>query len=207
MSDIAGDTIFSNLVSTEEVPLAEAATSQELIVETATIVTSSPGFIIRASGEESHSRSAFEASRILAQVTGSDYILDDFRSDVAQDNNAVQLGTGRLHEDAAEGFQDRIIVHKTTSGLGRVSLACSGPVYRELDHKSRALIDLIANRFLQKKGEVDPDIVSPMVHTAILAPGDQVIFPVHNKLGPVWHRFDTLVDPRHASVFVVKPTW
>lgn len=55
------------------------------------------------------------------------------------------------------------------------------------------------------QGNINPKLIEPIVHTADVSEGDTIVFPVANRKGPVWHRFDTASNRRQATATLVKP--
>lgn len=119
---------------------------------------------------------------------------------------AQNVGIGELHQDTQDVALDGVKtldIHSTTSGAGSVLMANSGPIYSVKQAERPRIVSKDVKQSLQKlvlEGTTDPRFMSPEVYRADISTGDHVVFALCNQEGPVWHRFDTTVARRSASV-------
>ena len=184
------------LVDVQRVPLLEATTLQavedasELIIE-----GTLPGFIVRAAHSEigiSH-----KIGELLAKASGQTFERRAYVSDAAHQVDRTYTGVGRIHDDASPeliGPYGMFNIHHSVKGIGRVMLAQAGPDYRAGNIIDRAVI---TKHLSQNK--TNPLLMLPELRTAMLCPGDRVVFPLLTHEGPVLHRFDTIEEPRVAT--------
>jgi hypothetical protein len=196
--------ILLSPVPIQEMDMHEARTDAELRACLKDVMLLSPGFIVRGELAAEYDNFVETVSGYLEDVKNQYYVIDRISEDVAKDNLAAGVGSGRLHDDASEVFWDRVIAHETTAGIGMVATANSGELYRNVEYNGRFEYQIGAGQ-LFRTGLVMPDVISPEVHVATLSPGDWTIFPVTNQSGPVWHRFGTYVAPRSAQATALKP--
>ncbi len=163
------------------------------------------GFIVRRAGLDGTAigSNRMLADKVVESLLSSGY---SFESVYALPGFTVQptRGIGGLHIDRLTGRSVQTLnLHTTIEGQGNVLLAESGKQkgrksnLNEFD-KRKLLIAALHEELLE--GRTDPNIMRPVVHKGWLARGDHIIFPLVNKNGPVWHRFDTASRNRNANI-------
>lgn len=181
-----------------------------------------PAFVIKASGVIAdglayHTKTAEKIATLISASTKRPYLSKLF---FAEFTLQPEIGEGPLHADADSPEHAYVYnVHTTQNGRGKVTFANSGPEMNALFQvpTSRDNIKGCTDKLgaLEKRaeqahldlldGSVDPRIISPVLHVADLDVNDTVIFLCANSEGPVWHRFDTLLEGRYGTVSLVSP--
>ncbi len=200
-------TVESRVEPVQKVLLPEVGTRKDLATMLAAVMEwDLPGFVIRSAGMDGVDiPENLVLRKIVAQCLdagGYNFRLAAGKfKDVAKIQQRVDIGVGKLHLDRPMSIGLAYIeLHTTTKGAGTVLLANSGPQFLKTTdriptyHQARdRLNELILN------DQTDPAFIHPILYGAQLNSGDHVIFAQTNNMGPIWHRFDTTIQPREAT--------
>lgn len=202
----------------EEVPLLVIRSELELPAIVRRMLDDDlPGFVVRSSllaGVDGTDHDTI-ANAVAAVFTEEDArllrSLQEHYSPMHTFPISETFGKGKLHDDDVAQSDRRVVVHRTNSGGGKVTLANSGGMHHIVrgteGHKlmPRGVLDDLEAQLA--KGEVDTNTMSNILHTAELGEGDIVVKRLANKSGPVLHRYGTSTPTREAKAILLAPVF
>lgn len=188
---------YPETVAVIEQPLPEVSTVHDRDEALSAMFTGGPpAFVVRAANSELGESQ--QIAEVVSKLRGKEYVESVHVPDSAALLGRISQGAGRLHDEYspnADGDEPGVVVHNHKKGIGRATVVEAGPRYV---YGSVKMLTRIAGYMAE--GQVYTDLVSPVIYTSELNPGDTVVNVTVSPQGlPILHRFDTLEGPREAE--------